>query len=166
MSFSRALIRMTGAVDDSTGTLTMNCNGTGNRPQRICVSINGGSDFDATSRVMIGPGGARLRYQLYTDAARTIPWGSYSPSLYGGGFQWDVSPSGGSTAFTTTVYGRIFANQPSAPQGVYNSSLSLVATYDSRSVQPCPDPGDGTTSTQFMAAVAATSSCTVSARPT
>lgn len=69
-----------------TGTLTMNCTGIGNKPMRFCISIGGGSAFDATSRFMNGLSSGQLRYQLYSDTARTIPWDRGCRFFMVGGF--------------------------------------------------------------------------------
>lgn len=159
----------TGAAQDTTGSVQMHCNGIpANRPLRFCVAISGGTDFDATSRIMDeirGPG--LLRYQLYSDAARTVPWGSWLPPLYGGGYQWDIATSATlqtTATFTTPIFGRILANQQTVPSGIYNATVSATATFASDASLPCPFPGVGTTPVNlFQAAVAVTNSCSVSA---
>src|SRR5262249_22109383 len=62
---------------DITATLTVSCTGgtPPGRTTRACVSIGAGSSGDATSRIMTGPGGATLRYDLYSDSAHTTLWG-------------------------------------------------------------------------------------------
>src|SRR5436190_2988937 len=81
----------TSATVDSAGLMNLQCNGVpANRLVRVCVSISAGTGSDLVSRSMSGPGTANLRYQLYTDNERTIPWGSWQPDLYGGGYQWDL----------------------------------------------------------------------------
>lgn len=159
----------TGAAQDTTGNVQMQCNGIpANRPLRFCVSISGGTAFDATSRFMnaaLGP--SQLRYQLYSDAARTVPWGSWAPPLYGGGYQWDIATSATvetTATFTTPIFGRILPNQQTVPSGVYNATLSGTATFASNTPLPCPFVGIGTTpNNTFNTAVAVTNSCSISA---
>src|SRR5271166_5712776 len=61
---------LAGAAVDVTATLNLSCSAAPkNKNVRNCVSIDGGSAHDATSREMVGPGS--LRFQLYSGAART-----------------------------------------------------------------------------------------------
>jgi spore coat protein U-like protein len=153
----------TGAPDDASGTATMDCVGIpANRRLRFCVSIDGGTASDATSRFMTS-GTSLLRFQLYTDAARTVPWGSWAPNLYGGGFQWDVLTTRQVGTFTVPVFGRILPNQQTVPQGTYLSGLTATATYESNAIINCPFSGAGTTSNSFSAAARVQTTCTVSA---
>ena len=154
----------TGAAVDSTATLTLNCTGApSNKWVRNCVSIDGGSAWDATSRLMNGPSSPQLRFQLYSDAARTTAWGSWPASLYGGGFTWDVFSTAANLTATTTVYGRVPGSQQSIPSGSYSSNLTLFFTYDNSDNTACPFNGKGNSSTTFTATATVLSNCIVSA---
>jgi spore coat protein U-like protein len=112
---------------------------------------------------MNGPSSPQLRYQLYSDAARTTPWGSWPAALYGGGFTWDVFSTGPNLSATTTVHGRVLANQQTIPSGSYSSTLTLFFTYQKDDKKACPDPGEGNSSTSFSATATVLASCAVSA---
>ena len=152
---------LAGAAVDVTATLNLSCkNAPHNTWVRNCVSIDGGSAYDATSREMIGPGS--LRFQLYSDAARTVVWGSWPLGLYGGGYTWDAFSTSSSFSASTTVYARILAAQQSVPPGSYTSTLNL-SSYANTNTSACPFTGLGTSSTSFAATATVPATCRVSA---
>ena len=154
----------TGAPVDSTATLTLNCSGApSNKWVRNCVSINGGIAWDATSRLMNGLGAPQLRFQLYSDAARTVVWGSWPANLYNGGFTWDVFSTSANITATTTLYGRVVGSQQGMLAGSYSSTLTLYFTYENSITPTCPFTGKGNSTTTFSATANVLTSCTVSA---
>src|SRR4029077_6502210 len=64
-----------GTAIDTTGTITIHCNTDSNITVHTCISINAGSANDATSRQMVGPSSAKLRFELFSGAAATPAWG-------------------------------------------------------------------------------------------
>src|SRR5919198_4310898 len=68
---------LTGAAADTTATLSVSCSGGAAGGQRVCISLGAGSAGDSTSRILNGPSGATARYDLYSDASRTVKWGSW-----------------------------------------------------------------------------------------
>lgn len=112
-----------GAAVDTTGTVNITCNGNPSDNIRICPNIGPGEGgADGGTRQLRNPEGRLLNYNLFQDAARSIPWGSvYAPEL-GTTPPIDVTvgPSG-SVSTSRTVYGRVFAGQQSAPTGQYSS---------------------------------------------
>jgi spore coat protein U-like protein len=148
---------------DATATLSLNCTGAPSfRTIRMCVDINGGTAFDATSRKMTS-GGNQLRYQLYSNSARTTPWGSWSAGLYGGGLTWDVFCFFSACNASRTIYGRVTGGQTSVPAGSYSSSLGLTFTYNDSSSVACPNPGDGNSSASFAATATVAPTCRLNA---
>lgn len=115
-----------GGAVDTTATLTVRCTGLVGLVQ-VCVSIEagtGGANGQA-ARYMRRVGGTEsLRYQLYQDSARTIPWGSQNdPSL-------GTVPAIGVTLVlgiggtaTRTIYARVLPNQGTLPPGQYVSTV-------------------------------------------
>ena len=102
----------TGSSYPGNGTLTLNCTGVpSGHPITMCVSLDGGSAYDGTSRLMNGSGAAQLRYQLYSASGLTTPWGSWPLNLYGGGYTWQPVGTSSSGTWTATVYGSVLANQ-------------------------------------------------------
>ena len=154
----------TGAAVSSSGTFTVTCSGSpSGQYMRMCVSVNGGSASDSTSRLMNGPGAAQLRFQLYSDTGYTTPWGSWPANLYGGGYTWDVLGTTSTSTGTITFYGQVLANQQTITAGSYSSSLTLFFTYDDHNNVACPENGKGNSSTSFTATATVTTSCNVSA---
>jgi spore coat protein U-like protein len=153
-----------GTAIDTTATLTVSCTGGSppGRTTRACVSIGAGSSGDATSRIMTGPGGATLRYDLYSDAARTTLWGSWQTGYDTAGVTVDVASNSNSSV---TVYARLLASQSTALAGPYSSSFSanpfVTYNYDPGS-STCPT-GTPTTSTSFTVTATVVSNCNVSA---
>jgi spore coat protein U-like protein len=153
-----------GAALDTTATLTVSCTGgtPPGRSTRACVSIGAGSSGDATSRIMTGPGGATLRYDLYSDAAHTTLWGSWQTGYDTAGVTVDVASNSNSSV---TVYARLLASQSTALAGSYSSSFSanpfVTYNYDPGS-STCPT-GAPTTSSSFTVTATVVSNCNVSA---
>lgn len=127
MSFG-SIQTTTGGAFDSTATITANCSGFPifTNTVYICAHFGDGSggSVNGNERTMSGSGGT-LRYNLYTDNARTNMWGS---SGWGGvpppKLSVSVGAISGSGSATWTIYGRTYANQKSVSQGAYSSNLS------------------------------------------
>jgi spore coat protein U-like protein len=123
--------------DAATTTITGSC--TNNPPpgqgQTIfpVISLSPGQWGSYATRQMAN-GAARLNYNLYTLATRTVVWGDGSgstaivPAYTGGNF----NLSGNSTlAFNNpnlTIYGRIPAGQ-NLPTGLYTDTITLTLTF-------------------------------------
>ncbi|NTF09648.1 spore coat protein U domain-containing protein [Agrobacterium rubi] len=101
---------------NATGTISLTC--TSNLP--YTVSLNGGlSNSPAASRKMVRPNGS-ITYGLYTDAARTIPWGSAAGQT--------ISGTGNGSARSLTVYGRVPA-QTTPMTGLYSDTVVVTVNY-------------------------------------
>lgn len=110
------------ANDDSTGSVTVDCNA-GER--NIVASINGGSSGSIAARTMLN-GGTPLNYNLYTNAGRTIVWGDgFTGSTVTLPF---INSSGGVRHYTGTVYGRIPPLQ-AVGAGIYADTVIVTITY-------------------------------------
>ena len=150
----------TGAPVDTTATLLVECEGFVGGGGRLCINIGAGSSGDATSRKMLGPGATTIRYDLYTNAARTIVWGSWQTGYKSPGVQADVN--NGTTNFT--VYGRLLGSQQTAASGAYSSTFTANPFIQYRNVAGsgnCPTSSASTTSSSFTATVTVLPSCTV-----
>jgi spore coat protein U-like protein len=101
---------------------------------KLCPGIDAGSGgANGSARLMTGPTGNTLSYQLYQDSSRTQAWGSLAnPSL---GTVPAVSLSGGligTDTITRTIYARLFAGQATMLPGAYSSNFTgtqVVLTY-------------------------------------
>lgn len=107
------------SATDATASISVTCtNGT-----TYTVALDAGTGAGATTsaRLMSGPSGATLSYNLYRDAARSLTWGNTIGT--------DVqSGTGNGTAQALTVYGRIPAAQYPIP-GTYTDTVTVTVTY-------------------------------------
>jgi spore coat protein U-like protein len=120
-----------GALVDSTATATVSCTGLPFSTIGVCISLGPGSGggSDAANRLMAN-GANTLRYGLFSDPARTAPWGS---DFWGGGgapvaFNITLS-AGGTGGATQTLYGRVQSGQQTTIPASY---ASLFAGADAQ----------------------------------
>jgi spore coat protein U domain-containing protein, fimbrial subunit CupE1/2/3/6 len=153
-------------VTDSTGTITVDCSnvGGGNKV-RHCVSIGAGTPAgDATSRKMGGPGASQLRFDLYANNARTVPWGSWVTGYHGAGVEFQTNKNASNTG---TVYGRVYLGQSTVQPGTYTSTFSSDLVNEWVENPPsgaCPSyPGLSPAYGSFTVTATVISSCIVSA---
>jgi spore coat protein U-like protein len=106
------------AASLSSASVTVNCSSTA--PYQ--VSLGAGANLLGGTRRMAGPAGARLDYALYSDGARSVPWGD--GTLLGA--RLGGTGSGGNQ--TLTVYGTIPAGQAPTPGG-YSDSVLVTVEY-------------------------------------
>ncbi|PLP99864.1 Csu type fimbrial protein [Cupriavidus pauculus] len=106
---------------DAVSTLTVQC--TRNAAYTIALNAGIGNGANVSSRKMTRTGGSQtVNYQLYSDSARTVPWGdgTRGTSTVGG--------TGTGTANTISVYGRV--PQQNTPQhGAYTDTVTATITY-------------------------------------
>lgn len=112
---------------DFTATINLVCFASGTTPVPILGTIALIGSPGSFARELTD-GGHRLRYQLFLDPARTIPWGD------GSGDTRTKSISGvvGLTSplrETLTVYGRILARQADAAVGNYTDQITAILNY-------------------------------------
>jgi spore coat protein U-like protein len=152
-----------GTAIDTTGTITITCDADNNITVRTCVSINAGSASDSTSRQMVGPASAKLRFDLYSDSARTQKWGSYVNGFDTAGVPFNFNSGSGHVVATKTVFARVFASQQTAAPGSYTSTFSGQPSVDYNDQgSSCPLNGH-TATTSFTTTATVISSCNVSA---
>jgi spore coat protein U-like protein len=115
-----------GAYDDdsvtsaySTATFNLKCTRAGTT---AVVSAGPSTTTGSMSdRRLDGPGDSVLRYQVYTNASRTVIWGDGSQDTQ----QMSVPQSGSSWSFT--VYAEVFPHQV-GEVGAYTDSLVITVT--------------------------------------
>ncbi len=102
---------------DSTSTLTITCTPT--TPYKVGLDAGDVSGSTVDNRLM-GSGTSTLRYQLYSDTARTQIWRDAVDSTVGG--------TGSGVAQAMTVYGRI-PTQTTPAVGSYLAQVTATITY-------------------------------------
>jgi spore coat protein U-like protein len=107
-----------GAVLSANTSLSVTCTNT--TPYNVGLSAGTTTGATVTNRMMTGPGGATLKYSLYSNSGHTTNWGNSSGSWVGG--------TGNGSAQTLTVYGQIPANQQSV-SGNYTDTIIATVNY-------------------------------------
>jgi spore coat protein U-like protein len=98
--------------------VTVNCSSGG----AYQVSLGAGSNSAGGTRRMAGPASSFLTYQLFSDSARTVPWGD--GAVHGA----RVSGTGSGSNQSLTVFGRIPAGQNAVP-GTYTDAVIVTVEY-------------------------------------
>lgn len=121
------------APTDTSMTVTITCRTSGLTALaavrvQLCVGIGSGTASSALSptRQLVNGSTDTLAYQLYTDAARTTPWGllpAGSPPAQPLQLSYSAPLLGGSGTTSTVVYARVPASQVLAV-GAYTSSFA------------------------------------------
>ncbi|MCA3846503.1 MAG: spore coat protein U domain-containing protein, partial [Burkholderia sp.] len=117
VSFGTASV-LSGALT-ATGSITAQCtNGDAWK-----IALSGGSTGNVTARGMQrSGGGGTINYGLYTDAARSIPWGD------GTGGSSTATGVGTGTSQVVTVYGAVPAQTTPAP-GNYSDTITATISF-------------------------------------
>lgn len=113
----------TGTALKGQTTFTVTCSATG---AVYAVGLNGGANggSDAGTRIMAGPSGATLNYDLFSDNGYTTNWGNSSSD----GWQTYTVATGNVAQPAATVYGQIPASQTSVV-GTYADTVTATVTY-------------------------------------
>lgn len=110
----------TGVVINATTTLTVTCTST--TTYQIGANLGLYSAYvGAYAKYMNGPSSNRLRYHIYTDATRSVEWGT-TPGTD------EVTGTGTGAAQTITVYGTIGAGNYGIP-GAYSDTVTFEITF-------------------------------------
>jgi len=109
----------TGALVDSTSTISVTCTST----TTYNVGLNAGLAIGATvtNRSMTGPGSALLHYSLFSNSGYTTNWGNTVGTN-------TVAGTGNGVVQSLTVYGQVPAGQHSTP-GSYTDTITVSVTY-------------------------------------
>jgi spore coat protein U-like protein len=109
----------TGALVDSTSTISVTCTST----TTYNVGLNAGLATGATvtNRSMTGPGSALLHYSLFSNSGYTTNWGNTVGTN-------TVAGTGNGVVQSLTVYGQVPAGQHSTP-GSYTDTITVSVTY-------------------------------------
>jgi spore coat protein U-like protein len=116
---------LSGAQSTSSATLNVSCSGTPLARILVCPNIGSGSGgATAAARQMLN-GTSPLNFQLYSDSAQNLVWGSYT-------WPYPARPPAlavtlgalGSATGSSVIYGSVPGGQGTAPPGSYLSSFS------------------------------------------
>lgn len=165
---------------DTTATLSIDCTSLLSLGThiRICPNLGAGSGGSSGGTRTMLNGSATLQYQLYQDAARSIPWGAAtipalgSPPIVEGGLGVIGILLGGFSG-TRTIYARILPGQASALGGSYVSVFSgghVRINYQTfggltGSGSSCSSMNNNPTQVSFNIRSTVERNCTVSAQP-
>lgn len=111
----------TGAAVDGTGTIAVTC--TSGTAWSAAADAGSGTGATLDTRKMVN-GANLLNYALYTDEARSNVWGDAADAN-----TVKISGTGNGTAQSSTIYGRVLANQNSLPAGAYADTVTVTVTY-------------------------------------
>jgi len=101
---------------DANGRLVINC--TNGLPYSI--SLNGGLSNAAPTQRRMTQGTGAVIYGLYSNSARTLPWGSSPTEI--------ISKTGTGSSENVTVYGRV-APQATPFTGTYSDTVVVTINY-------------------------------------
>jgi spore coat protein U-like protein len=108
------------APNDSTGTVTLNCNG---GARNVAITISKGASPTLATRFM-NMGLELLLYNLYQDASRTVIWGDG-----GGGSQMKIVDNPPNNKdMPMTIFARIPAGQD-VSAGSYRDAVTVTVQY-------------------------------------
>ncbi|NEI52423.1 fimbrial major subunit CsuA/B family protein [Rhizobium leguminosarum] len=160
-----------GAVDtlsgnrvNSTAAITVNCTGSPRQRILLCPNLGAGSGgaSSAAARQMLS-GSNPLNYQLYTDSARTVIWGSSTraDTTRSPAYALTLSPFGTGSR-TITVYGTVLGNQTAVAVGTYLSSFSgSHTTFRYTTGTSCSSPAEIAAPTSFSVNANVAANCLV-----
>lgn len=111
---------------NTTGFLTYYCTNTNATPQTITACFSIGNPGGGASRSMTGPNSSKLSYNIYQDAARSIPWGSKYQTTWGSPVAANITipAKGTSPPVTVPAYATIASNQAVGLLGLSTGSYS------------------------------------------
>jgi spore coat protein U-like protein len=152
---------------NTTATVSVTCSGLLSLGFNLCVNLGAGSGgaTNAANRFMLS-GASTLTYGLFSDAARTVPWGS---SLWAGGganavlIQFPASLLSSVTK-TATVYGQVYSGQQTVNAGSYLSTFTSTNAEIMWPVSSSSCAGSSNTATTtFNVTATVPTTCTVAA---
>ena len=124
---------LTGAANDTFGSMTVSCTGTANASVQVCPNFGagtGGASGDGSVR-FLKSGGNQIGFNYFQDAARSVVWGSTLGDMGATQPPSVIVPlnSGGTGNANLIVYARLFGGQSSALIGAYASSVPANIRY-------------------------------------
>jgi spore coat protein U-like protein len=130
----------------------------------VCVNLGAGSGgaTNAANRFMLS-GANTLTYGLFSDAARTIPWGSSLWSAGGANAVLVSFPGSllGTQTETATVYGQVYSGQQTVVAGSYLSTFSSTNAEIMWPAVSSSNCGGSTATTSFNVTATVPTTCRI-----
>lgn len=104
---------------DQSSTLTVTC--TSGAAYAVGLDAGSAAGSTITNRLLVGPGGATVGYQLYSNTQRSQVWGNTQGTD-------TVSGTGNGTSQTIPVYGRV-PPQTTPAAGNYTSTVTATINF-------------------------------------
>lgn len=161
---------LNGAAVNSTATLGISCKlGGGGRFAYVCLNLDGGTITSTTNRALVS-GSNKLLMELYSDANRTVVFGSSRSPTYGTGGLLVTMPTVAADGVTTanvTVYGTVLPSQQATPTAtggaLYSNDFTQTAiSWSDKNPVTCGSGGGtNTNSYSLIANATVTPQCSV-----
>jgi spore coat protein U-like protein len=166
----------TGTLVDTTATLNYRCSFTGilsGSSVTLCFNIGPGSGGTSYTPRTMKAGSEAMNYQIYSDAARSLVWGSSTaPGLPAVTAHMQLSALLGTSTQngSLTLFGRVPAGQTSLATGAYSSLFTgngAQMTYNASEgflgppAYPTTCTGDGSDNFDFQASASVASLCRI-----
>ncbi len=104
---------------DQQSAISVQCtNGT---PYNVGLNAGTGTGATVSNRLMTGPAGATVAYNLYRNTARTLEWGTTVGTN-------TLAGTGNGAVQTIPVFGRVAPQTTPAP-GVYTDTITITVTF-------------------------------------
>lgn len=112
---------------DSTGSITLLCEGNGNNSNPYTVALSQGVSNSFIDRFMLHSAVDELQYNLYLDSARTVIWGNGAgeTGLFTGSLSF---PQGRPATAILPVFARVPFQTP-PPAGLYADEIIVTVTF-------------------------------------
>lgn len=115
-------------LEDTSTTFNLRCDGDDDRRVKVCVALTPG-ETGPNGRVLVRNGSPDIEYEIYSDSARSIVWGSGAQAL-----EIDTRfDRNGDLEIPLTLYGRIFPGTSGLRDGTFDSRLNnseVTLSYD------------------------------------
>lgn len=129
----------------------------------ICANLGAGSGGAQSGLRQIGSGSSTLSYQIFTDTARSIPWGSSDNPSLGSPRAIEIPVSGTGASATIYLYGAVPSGQADAAAGSYTSLFApsdATFSYAEGGALDCGAPAGGSEAyASFSVQGAVTANC-------
>ena len=159
LAFPTTMDVLPGAAFDSASSVATSCTGlTGSNRVLLCYALNAGTYPTSGAWRQMGSAANRLLFQAYTDAARSVLWGTTGTGLI------RVSLTAAAPAATTPYYGRVSGSQQTAVPAAYSTTMTMTVTgllYTGTTAPACPTASLGTRT--FTVTGTVVSSCNATA---